>query len=558
MNQDPTQMIKVSFPGGGTAELPYGTRVINLLKSPEFDKERPYIVAGLVNNEIVSLSFKVEVNARFEPVTLYSMEGARVFRRSLCFLLSVAAEELYPDRRLIIGHSLGDGYFYYFDGMSSISNTDIDSLRSRMRELVQEDLQINRRVLSYGDALEYLKNSGHRSAEQLLEHRSESKIPIHECSGFRDISHGVLVQSTGILATFDLTNYPPGFILRYPPTGRPEALTPFVEQPVVFSIFQEYKRWGKILGVSNAGQLNHLVRKGEIKDFIQISEVLHDRKISQIADEIHAARETVRMVLIAGPSSSGKTTFTKKISFQLRALGHNPVTVSVDNYFLPRELTPKDEKGEYDFESINAIDVSRLNDDLCSLMEGEEVELPEFDFKLGRSKPSGQRLRLERRSIVILEGIHCLNEKLTYRIGPESKFPIYISALTQLNIDDHNRIPTTDVRLLRRLVRDYQFRGYSALDTLSRWPSVRSGEIRNIFPYENNAQAAFNSSLDYELAILKGYAEPLLRTIKPFDKVYGEALRLLRFLENFASVPSKFVPSYSILREFIGDSGFTY
>ena len=558
MKDDPTQHIVVTFDSGRTATFPYGTQVRQLIDEPEYGAFRDSIVGGRVNNEIVSLTFKVEVNATFRPVTMNSPEGARIYRQSLCFLLTVAATELYPDRRLVIGHSLGEAYFYYFDGEIGAADVDLARLSERMRELVAQDLRIARRVLSYADALNYLSEISHTSAEQLLEHRSDAKIPIYECEGFRDIAHGALVQSTGSLAHFDLVNYPPGFLLRYPPTGQPDAIRPFEEQPIVFSIFQEYKRWGKVLEVSNAGQLNNLVRRGEIRDFIQVAEALHDRKISEIADEIAARRDTVRMVLIAGPSSSGKTTFTKKLSVQLRVLGFNPVAVSVDDYFLPREQTPKDENGEYDFETIDALNVELLNDHLCALLEGKEVEIPEFDFKMGKPQLSGRKLRLERRNIVIIEGIHGLNRQLTYRIPSETKFSIYISALTQLNIDDHNRIPTTDVRLLRRMVRDHQFRGYSALDTLSRWPSVRKGELKNIFPHENNAVVAFNSSLDYELSVIKGYAEPLLHTIKPFHDMYGEAVRLTRFLRNFVMVPPKHVPSYSILREFIGDSGFEY
>jgi uridine kinase len=558
MTYDQTRNIIVTFGNGRTRTFAYGIQVCQLIDEPEFGESRDSIVGGRVNNEVVSLTFKVEVNATFSPVTMDSPEGARIYRRSLCFLLTIAATELFPERRLVIGHSLGEGYFYYFDGEMETADAGVALLSKRMRELVAQDLGISRRVLSYADALKYLSEINHTSAEQLLEHRSDAKIPVYECAGFCDVAHGALVQSTGSLAHFDLVNYPPGFLLRYPATGQPGTIQPFKEQPIVFSIFQEYKRWGKVLEVSNAGQLNNLVRRGEIQDFIQVAEALHDRKISEIADGIAARRATVRLVLIAGPSSSGKTTFTKKLSVQLRVLGFNPVAVSVDDYFLSREQTPKDEDGEYDFETIDALDVELLNDHLCSLLGGEEVEIPEFDFKAGKPRSSGRKLRLERRNIVMIEGIHGLNRQLTHRIQPETKFPIYISALTQLNIDDHNRIPTTDVRLLRRMVRDHQFRGYSALDTLSRWPSVRKGELRNIFPHENNAVVAFNSSLDYELSVIKGYAEPLLRTIKPFHDMYGEAVRLMRFLSNFVMVTPKHVPSYSILREFIGDSGFEY
>jgi uridine kinase len=558
MDQEIQPTIRVSLPSGNSAEFPYGIRVVDLLKNEEFNEIRESAIGGLINNDVVSMTFKVEVNAVFKPLTMTSQEGARIFRRSLCFLLNTAAIELFPERRLIIGHSLGDNYYFYFDDDPQITGTDVGRLETRMKELVSADLPVVRRVLSYGDALAYLKETGNRSAELLLENRSDSKIPIYECCGFRDIAHGPLVQRLGMLKNFELTVYPPGFLLRFPAAKKPDVLGPLKEHPVVFSIFQEYKQWGKVLGISNAGQLNDRVRQGRIKDFIQVAEALHDKKISEIANAVEETRDTVRVILIAGPSSSGKTTFTKKLSVQLRVLGFSPIAISVDDYFLPREQTPKDEHGDLDFESLEALDIELLNTQLKTLLDGGEVEIPNFDFKLGRPKPEGTVLKLKKRNIIIIEGIHCLNPRLTYQVKPESKFSIYVSALTQLNIDDHNRIPTTDVRLLRRMVRDYQFRGNSALETLSRWPSVRKGEMRNIFPHEGNAQEAFNSSLDYELAILKGHADPLLRTIKPFDSVYGEAARLRRFLENFTMVPSNYTPYYSILREFIGDSGFTY
>ena len=562
--------VTVTFPSAKSADYPYGITIVDLLEDQEFGTIRENVVGALINNEVVSMTFKVEVNAAFKPLTMWSPEGARIYRRSLCFLLNIAAIEVFPNRRLMIGHSLGDGYYFSFYDDPNATGEDVDRLELRMRELVEEDLPVTRKVLSYRDALAYLKHTGNVSAERLLEHRSDAKIPTYECGGFCDIAHGPLVQRLGMLKNFKLTAYPPGFLLRFPAIHENSnadasadapasaAVGPLKEHPVVFSIFQEYKRWGKVLGVSNAGQLNDLVRQGRIKDYIQVAEALHDRKISEIADAVAKARDAVRVILIAGPSSSGKTTFTKKLSVQLRVLGFSPVAISVDDYFLPREKTPRDEHGDYDFETLEALDIELINTHLTALLAGGEVEIPDFDFKLGMPKSSGKPLKLEERDIIIIEGIHCLNPRLTYRIGAESKFSIYVSALTQLNIDDRNRIPTTDVRLLRRMVRDHQFRGNSAFETLTRWPSVRKGERRNIFPYEGNAQVAFNSSLDYELAILKGHAEPLLGTIKPFDPVYGEAIRLKRFLENFIIVPSHYTPIYSILREFIGDSGFTY
>lgn len=558
LNTVEQQPIQVNFPSGKALEMPYGTRVIDLLDDEEFLPIKDRVVGGMVNNESVSLTFKVEVNAAFRPITMDSDEGARIYRRSLCFLLTIASERLFPHRRLVIGHSLGDGYFYHFDGEEEVSSKDIEALKSAMKLLVKEDHLIIRKSLSYSDTLEYLKKAHRKSAVKLFLDRSDAKIPVYECCEFRDISHGALVQCTGVLGWFDIVSYRPGFLLRYPSVTEPETIQPFKEHPVVFAIFQEYKRWGKIYGVSNAGELNSLVRNSEISSFIQVAEALHDRKIAKIADKIDERREEIKIVLIAGPSSSGKTTFAKKLSVQLRVLGFSPLSISTDDYFLPRDLSPRDEHGNFDFETVDAIDIDLLNQHLAALLGGSEVELPKFNFKTGTTNPSGRTIKIDQRTILVMEGIHSLNDRLTHRIDRASKFHIYVSALTQLNIDDHNRIPTTDVRLIRRMVRDYQFRGYTALETIGRWPSVRSGEMKNIFPYEKNAEVAFNSSLDYELPVLKVYADSLLRTIKPFHEVYGEAVRISRFLANFIAIPANFVPFYSLLREFIGDSGFRY
>jgi uridine kinase len=550
--------ITVTLPTGESRTVPYGTRVGDLL-SEEFRSGLPYPpIAALVNNELTSLSFKVEINAQIKPITVASGEGLRVYRNSLCFLLSMAAKDLLPDLRLVIGHSLGNGYFYYFEGEEEADEELCRRLQNRMRELVVEAADIVRRVVSYEQALELFKLTNQPDTVMLLEQRNQNKVPVYMCGDYTDLAHIPLAPNTEMLESFEILKYSNGFILRYPPSRSPMELAPFKDSPLLYSVYKEYKAWGKILGLHSVGRLNEIIYRGEIHDFIRVAETLHDKKIAAVADRIHERREELKVVLIAGPSSSGKTTFTKKLAIHLRVVGFNPVIISLDDYFLPRHLTPKDEEGNYDFEILEAIDVNLLNEHLLELFEGNPVEIPEFDFKTGLRNDHGHMLKIDDRSILLMEGIHGLNDNLTPRIPPETKYKIYVSALTQLNLDDHNRISTTDNRLLRRLVRDYKFRGYSALETLERWPSVRRGENRNIFPFQDNADTAFNSALDYELAVLKVYAEPLLKIVKPYHDHYTEAVRLLSFIDNFTALPDTHIPDFSILREFIGESGFKY
>ncbi|RKX75127.1 MAG: nucleoside kinase [Spirochaetes bacterium] len=550
--------ITVTLPSGKSRVVPYGTKVNEFMDEPDFKETKYPIVGALVNNELVSLSFKVEINSHLKPVPLNTRNGARIYRRSLCFLLTIASRDIFPEWRLVISHSMGNGYYFYFDNVPNIGDEDIERLSRRMRELVEEGLPINRRVISYTEALEHFNRMNQLDTALLLKHTNENKVPVNICRDFMDIFHEPLVPNTNILKYFELKNYHIGFILRYPAVGNPYTIPPFRDNPILFSIYQEYKNWGKILKVNSVGRLNEIVENKEIQEFIRVAEALHNKKIAEIADRIHERKDTVRLVLIAGPSSSGKTTFTKKLFIQLRVLGFNPVVISMDDYFVPRELTPRDENGRYDFESIKAIDTELLNQHLSELLKGREVIIPDYDFKTGKRKLEGKPLKLSDQSLIIMEGIHGLNCNLTPQIDMDKKYKIYVSALTQLNLDDHNRISTTDNRLLRRLVRDYKFRGYSALETLSRWPSVRDGENKYIFPYQNNADSAFNSALDYELSVLTIYAIPLLRTIKPFHEHYTEAKRLETFLNNFAPIPAHYVPRDSILREFIGESEFKY
>ena len=553
------QTIFCTLPSKKRIKLDYGTRVSELIRSEaEFSAPPRPIIAALVNNELVSLSFKIEISSSLEPVSLDSEVGMRIYRNSLSFLLSRAVSELFPRRKLIIGHSLGHGYYFYFNSEEEVSADDLEGIEKRMRVIVARNEPIVRRVISYGEALDYFMKTGHHSRVELLRFRNEAKIPVYESGEHREIGYQPLVQSTGLLNLFELKPYSPGFLLRYPSSAAPDRVAEFSDNPVLFSVFMEYKAWGKILNVNSVGKLNRLVESQKIGDFIQVAEALHNKKIASIADRIAERRGTVRAVMIAGPSSSGKTTFTKKLGIQLKVLGFNPIAISLDDYFVPREKTPLDENGDYDFEALEAIDIELLNQHLIRLLKGEEIEIPLFDFKIGDRRPSGKHLKLNRRSILLMEGIHGLNDALTPQVDPETKYKVYVSALTQLNLDDRNRIPTTDNRLLRRMVRDHQFRGHSALRTLQMWPSVRRGEDRNIFPYQNNADSAFNSALDYELAVLKNYAETLLRTVKPFHREYAEAMRLTSFLHNFIGIPDREVPRDSILREFIGGSKFHY
>lgn len=553
------QRVVCTLPSRKRIELDYGTRVSDLIRSEEEFRNPPHpIIAAKVNNELVSLSFKIEINSILEPVALDSEAGMRIYRNSLSFLLSRAVSELFPKRKLIIGHSLGHGYYFYFEDQTEVTEDELETLEARMLELVAADEPIQRRVISYAEALDYFKKTGHDSRVELLRYRNESKIPLYVSGEHREIGYQPLVPSTGFLKLFKLRAYSPGFLLRYPSSSAPDRISEFSDNPVLFSVFMEYKAWGKILNVNSVGNLNRLVESKRVGDFIRVAEALHNKKIASIADKIAERRGTVKAVMIAGPSSSGKTTFTKKLGIQLKVLGFNPIIISLDDYFVPRELTPRDENGEYDFEALEAIDIKLLNSHLLELFDGKEVEIPIFDFKSGSRRPTGHTLRIDSRSILLMEGIHGLNDGLTPQVEEALKYRVYVSALTQLNLDDRNRIPTTDNRLLRRMVRDHQFRGHDALKTLGMWASVRRGEAKNIFPHQNNADSAFNSALDYELAVLKYYAEPLLRSVKPFHREYAEAQRLTAFLNNFIGIPANQVPVDSILREFIGGSSFHY
>ncbi len=547
--------VTIRYPSGKTVAFPSGVKISEATGG--FGPLPRPLAAALVNNELQSLDDHVLTNCVMEPVLIDSAQGAFSYRRSLCFLAAIAARDLFPDRDLVVGQAIGYGFYHRFEG-GPTTEADVTALERKMRELVARDIPIATQWWSYEDAIAYFRNNGQEDTLLLLELTNEPRIALNECSGFRDLHVTPLVPSTGVLRTFELRPYDEGFLLRYPRKENPDEIPEFADDPLLYKITDDSRRRSAVLGVSSVGALNRINAPKKVKDYITVAESLMTKNVAEIADQVAARRDTAKVVLIAGPSSSGKTTTSKKLSIQLRVLGFEPMVIGLDDYFVDRTRTPRDENGEFDFECLEALDVDYLNEQLLELFAGGEVELPSFDFKSGERRPSGKRLKLGERTILIMEGIHGLNDRLTPRIPREQKFKIYVSALTQINLDEHNRISTTDNRLIRRMVRDNQFRGRSALETIRMWPSVQRGERLHIFPFQNGADAALNSALDYELGVLKVYAEPILRSVKTMDPEYCEAKRLLNFLAFFAPIPAQYVPQDSLVREFIGESSFKY
>ncbi len=531
-----------------TVECAYGTKASTLIENFGFPADE--IAAVRVNNEIRPLGTPLFVNSRLEPVMLDSPEGAMIYRRTLSFVLAIAARNIFPNRGVYVGHSLGNNYFYTFNDNEKCEEKDIHALSAEMKKLVKENLPITFNYLAYEEAMQIFKNHRQEDTALLLEQRSSSRIKVNECQGYRDIYIQPLLENTGQLCAFELIPYNDGFLLRFPAIWKRKIIEPFTDEPQLFGIYSDYKKWGRTVGVRVVGELNSKIANREILEYIRIAEAQQSRKMADIAGKIYEKRGNVKMVLIAGPSSSGKTTSAKRLEIELMVLGIKPIAISLDDYYRGTADTPKDEAGEPDYECLEALDVPYLNEQLLSLYRGEEVTLPVYDFKSGeRKKSGGRKIRLSDQNILIVEGIHGLNDALTPSIERDTKFKVYVSALTQLNLDDHNRIPTSDNRLLRRMVRDSQFRSMQASGTIKMWSKVQAGERKHIFPFQNTADAMFNSALDYELSVLKYYAEPLLR---------AEAGRLLSFLENFMPIQPQYVPGTSILREFIGDSEFKY
>ncbi len=557
----PRDTAQVWLDDGRVLEGPIGTPLEQFILAAGSDPQAP-TVAALIDNELRELSYRVECDIEVAPITMGDSDGFRIYRRSLAFLLVTAAHELFPEAGIYVDHSLTfGGYFCQVQGRQPFSSEELAQVESRMWQIVEADEPIRKERVPLSDAIALFEGRGDDDKVRLLNHRRKDYLTLYELRGFRDYFHGYMVPSTGYLSVFALQAYGPGFILRFPRSDPPMYLQPFADYPKLVTIFREYGEWMTLMGILDVGCLNEAISGERVREVVLVSEALHEQRVARIAEEI-AARQTnakaanngpVRLVLIAGPSSSGKTTFAKRLSIQLLANGLRPFPMEMDNYFVDRDKTPRDEKGEYDFESLGALDVPLFNEHLLRLLDGQEVTLPHYNFKTGL-REVGQTVRLRPDHIILVEGIHGLNPNLVPDIPSELTYRVYVSALTQLNIDKHNRVPTTDTRLLRRIVRDAVYRGYSAKQTIDRWGSVRRGEKQWIFPYQEHADVMFNSALVYELAVLKPLAEPLLLQVKPGTRAYVECKRLLAFLEWFEPLAPDLVPDNSILREFVGGS----
>ena len=514
-------------------------------------------VGAKVNNKVTGLDFRLYHNKDVEFLDMTHPSGARAYTRTLFFVLCKAVHDLFPQGSVVIDIPVSNGYYCDLRIGRDVTYDDVDLLRRHMQQTIAAALPIRRHEAPTEQAIAMFRELGAHSKAKLLETLGQLYTTYHDIDGYTDYFYGSLLTNTAQVYLFGLEKYYDGLLLRVPSRQNPDVLGEFVKQDKMFEVFREHHRWQEILGIGTAGAFNEAVEQGHANTLINVSEALQERKIAQIADEI-ASRHGVRMVLIAGPSSSGKTTTCKRISIQLGTHALRPVPISLDDYFVDRERTPLDDKGEYDYESIHALDIPLLNEQLNALFRGEEVELPKYNFQTGRSERSGQRLRLRPDEILIVEGIHALNPELTAQVPDEQKYRVYASALTTILLDTHNYIPTTDNRLLRRIIRDYKYRGCSASDTIHRWPCVRAGENKWIFPYQEEADAMFNTAMIYELAVIKRQADPVLEAVREDDEAYAEAYRLRRFLRYFKSIDYDVLPPTSLLREFLGGSSFTY
>lgn len=556
------RMVKVRFEHGPEVNVEVGVSLSQILREQAAARVgldfQP--LGALVNNEFVSISYQIETESRVRILGYRDSYGQRVYRHTIAFLLAKVAHELFPGCDFAVEHSLSKGLYCSFrlGEAQGVSPEQLAKLDAALRKLLNDKVAIDRIKINYDEAIEHFEAAGAKDKLNLLRFKNSSRVSVYQCGAFMDLANQPLADNAAALGNYKLIAYEQGFVAMGPDRMDNEAFPPFDPAHYIFDVFKGHKDWGRIVHVRTVGDLNERIAKKKIDDFIDVNEAYQEKRIALLAEQIVQKRGKVKWILIAGPSSSGKTTFSKRLSLQLKASGMNAKPISLDNYFVGRDKTPKDEKGEVDFEHIEALDLNLVHEQLAKLDEGQRLELPYFNFHTGQREWKGEMMHIGPDDVVVLEGIHGLNPRLTSSIPLEHKFRIYISALTQLNIDSNNRISTTDNRLIRRMVRDNNFRSHSALKTLQMWPKVRRGEKTWIFPFQKEADVAFNSALDYELAVLRPYAEPLLAEIKPSMPEYAEAVRIQQFLSNFLVIPTDRVPPTSVIREFIGKSFFQY
>ena len=539
-----------------TQEVPIGSTLSDIYE--EINLQMPYgPVSAKVNNKVEGLHYRVYHNKDVEFLDLLTPSGIRTYTRSLFLVLCKAVHDLYPTSGVIIDIPVSNGYYCNLQLGHEITTEDVDRIRTRMQEIIDAKMPIQRYETTTEEAVKMFTELGDIQKAKLLKSSGSLYCVYYVLDDYKDYYYGSMLTNTSQLHLFGLEPYFDGVLLRIPSVQDPSKLGELIRQDKMFEVFKEHHRWQSILGIKTVGDFNEAVKNGLATDLINVSEALQEKKISQIADTI-AARKEIKVVLIAGPSSSGKTTFCKRLSVQLLASGVKPVQISLDDYFVNRTETPKDENGELDYESIYALNIPLINEQFNALFRGEEVELPKYNFQTGMSEKSGKKLHLGENNILLVEGIHALNPALTEQIADDKKFKIYASALTTILLDDHNYIPTTDNRLLRRIVRDYKYRGCSAQETIHRWPSVRAGENKWIFPYQEQADVMFNTALLFELAVIKPQAEEVLEQVPENCEEYAEAYRLRKFLKYFAPLPFRNLPPTSLLREFLGGSSFKY
>ena len=540
---------------GKTRDIKRGTKISEALEK-EIEKSKCKVVGAKFNNEYTNLDYKIQTNGEIELVDMSTKEGIKIYRRTLIYIMGKAFQEVYPEALITVDYQLANEMYCEIDNMQ-VTKEMISKVKKKMKEIIKKDLKIEKRTMTREEAEEFFEKTGTIRGKLQIDLKTNPKIYMYFCEDYYNYSYETLANKTSVITIFDIVTYGDGFLIRYPDTSCVARLPRKIKRDKLAWSLEEYQEIYKTLNINTVYKLNKAVLEGRAKDVIMLSEALHEKKIANIADTI-AQNKKIKIILIAGPSSSGKTTFAQRLGIQLRLNGLKPITISVDNYFVERKDNPRDENGEYDFECLEAIDLKLFNKHLKMLLQGKAVEIPEFDFIHGKKQYKGNIIQMHDHNILIIEGIHCLNDKLTRQIPKENKFKIYISALTVLNMDYYNRISTTDTRLIRRTIRDHQFRGYSAENTIRRWPQVNKSEEKNIFPYQEKADVIFNTSLIYELAVLKPHVMPLLNKIKRTHPEYAEAQRLINILKYFETIPEEFVPGNSLLKEFLGGGNFKY